>query len=331
MISINGFGRIGRNIAKIALDNEIEINSINDIYDIDSLCYLFNFDSISGRSTITAKKIDENHIGFYKKDRLLQTTSYTNKANIKDLKFHKNDFVIEATGQILDETLCQDFINNGAKKVIITAPAKAPTFVIGANEKTYNGEKIISNSSCTTNCIAPVIIALNRVFGCLYGNIATVHSYTNSQKLIDGHHKKDLRRGRSANENIIPTDTKSIIEIGKLESALCGRFSGTSFRVPIKNVSISDVTLTLNKRVEKIEIMAVLEKLKSEYENVFNIDDLPLVSSDYVGSRFSATLAADLMDVKCLNGLTNVNLKLWFDNEVGYANRVVELLGKINS
>ena len=321
-IAINGFGRIGRSAAKIILGrDDLELVAVNDLADPETLLFLLRHDSIYGifnkPLSISDKeiKIGEKRVHFYAEKEPARLPWQA--LNI--------DVVIESTGVFLTSDLCRDHLKAGAKKVVISAPAeddRIPTYLIGVNADKYQGEEIISNASCTTNCIAPTIKVLNDNFGVKQALLTTIHSYTADQNLVDGPHK-DLRRARSAAINIVPTTTGAAKTVTKIITELDKKFDGLAIRVPLPIVSLSDIVATierpttidaLNKKFE--------EAADNEMKNILAVSDEPLVSSDLIGNTASAIIDLTLTNVI---GGNLVKVIAWYDNEWGYSCRLVAM------
>ena len=327
-IAINGFGRIGRNAFKLAFErDDLEIVAINDLTDTKTLAYLLKHDSTYG---------NYHHEVSYDEDSIIVNGQKIRVLAEKDpaaLPWAElgADVVIEATGLFVDPAKARAHITAGAKKVVISAPAKgegAKFIVLGVNEHQLAREdEIISNASCTTNCIAPVMAVLEREFGIEKSMMTTVHSYTASQRLLDAP-AKDLREARSAAENIVPTTTGAAIATAKVIPSLEGKFDGLSVRVPTPTVSLSDITAVLSKNVTKEEINAVFEKAAKEpfYQGILGVTNEPLVSSDFKGNSHSAVVDLALTNVV---GGNLVKVVAWYDNEWGYSNRLVELTADV--
>lgn len=329
-IAINGFGRIGRNAFKIAFDrNDLEIVAINDLTDNKTLAHLLKHDSSYGEYDHEVTS-DEHSITVDGKK--IQTFAETDPAKLPwgDLNI---DVVIESTGFFVDPAKARAHIDPaGAKKVIISAPAKgdgADTIVLGVNEdKIKSGTTdVVSNASCTTNCITPVMAVLESNFGIDKAMMTTVHSYTASQKLQDAP-AKDLREARAAAENIVPTTTGASIAAAKALPALEGRFGGLSVRVPTPVVSMSDFVVVLKRDVTVEEVNEVFKKAASLpfYQGILDVTEEQLVSSDFKGNSHSAIVDLPLTAVVGGNMLKVV---AWYDNEWGYSNRLVELTADI--
>ncbi|MBR5620867.1 type I glyceraldehyde-3-phosphate dehydrogenase [Candidatus Saccharibacteria bacterium] len=323
-VGINGFGRIGRNAFKIAFERpDMEIVAVNDLTDTKTLAHLLKHDSSYGTYSHDVSFDEENIIVNGKKIRVL---SEKDPAALPwgDMGV---DVVIESTGLFTKAEDAKKHLYAGAKRVVISAPAKSDeirTIVLGVNEDTVTEEdKIISNASCTTNCIAPVMKVLEDTFGIEKAMMTTVHSYTASQRLQDAP-AKDLREARAAAENIVPTTTGASKAAAKAIPSLEGKFNGLSVRVPTPVVSLSDITAVLKRDVTKEEINEAFKKAASEpfYEGIIGVTEEELVSIDFRGNSHSAIVDLPLTDVV---GGNLVKVVAWYDNEWGYSNRLVEL------
>lgn len=324
-IAINGFGRIGRNAFKIAFDrNDIEVVAINDLTDTRTLAHLLKHDSNYGAYAHEVSHDDQNIIVNGQKIRVLAERDPA-ALPWKDLNI---DVVIESTGFFVDPAKARAHIDAGAKKVVISAPAKgegATTVVLGVNEdKLESSEDIISNASCTTNCITPVAAVIENAFGIEKAMMTTIHSYTASQKLQDAP-AKDLREARNAAENIVPTTTGASIAAAKALPALAGIFGGLSVRVPTPVVSLSDFVIITKRNVTAEEVNDAFRKAAAEpyYQGILTITDEELVSSDFIGNSHSCIIDSKLTAVVSGNMLKVV---AWYDNEWGYSNRLVEVV-----
>jgi glyceraldehyde 3-phosphate dehydrogenase len=308
-VAINGLGRIGRSVVRIAYkDYELEVN---DIMPIEMAAYLLANDTIRDRLDV---RIDNNHLIIEGKK-----VKYHNFSHPKENKFN-SDIVIECSGKFLTQEDTKHYLNNSSK-VIISAPANddSKTFVLGVNEDKYNGEKIISNASCTTNCLAPIAKIIDNHFGIKEGFITTIHSYTMDQKLLDSPNYRDFRRSRAAASNIIPTFTGAAKAIYKVLPNLKGKLDGRSVRVPVNNVSLLDFVVYVEKNTSKDEVNEVI---KSYVDNhILGIDENYGVSSDMLGRSESSIFVPDLTQVNC----NLIKIFSWYDNEWGYANRLVEM------
>uniref|UniRef100_A0A7C3J6S5 Glyceraldehyde-3-phosphate dehydrogenase n=1 Tax=candidate division WOR-3 bacterium TaxID=2052148 RepID=A0A7C3J6S5_UNCW3 len=323
-IGINGFGRIGRLFTRIALKREgLDIVAINDITDAKTLAHLLKYDSVHGIYDKDVTFDDENIIVDNKKIKIF---SEKNPENLKwgDLGV---DVVIEATGLFTKKDDALKHIKNGAKKVIITAPAKDKvdaTIVLGVNEEVYdkNKHQIVSNASCTTNCLAPLVKIILENFGIVNGLMTTVHAYTNDQRILDLPHK-DLRRARAAMLSMIPTSTGAAKALGLVIPEVEGKMDGISIRVPTADVSIVDLSVITEKKTSVEEVNSIFKKY-SESEKMkkyLKYNDLPLVSADFLGSTYSSIFDAPSTFVKG----NLVKVFSWYDNEMGYSCRVVDL------
>ena len=324
-VAINGFGRIGRNAFKIAFDrSDIEIVAINDITDTKTLAYLLKHDSNYGTYSHEVGYDDTNLIVDGKPIKILAEKDPA-ALPWKDLAV---DIVIESTGFFVDPAKAKAHIDAGAKKVVLSGPAKgdgATTVVLGVNEdKLETAEDIISNASCTTNCITPVAAVIENAFGIEKAMMTTVHSYTTSQKLQDAP-SKDLREGRNAAENIVPTTTGASKAAALALPALAGIFGGLSVRVPTPVVSLSDFVIITKRDVTVEEVNEVFKKAAKEpfYQGILEVTEEELVSSDFIGNSHSAIVDLNLTAVVAGNMLKVV---AWYDNEWGYSNRLVEVV-----
>ena len=323
-VAINGFGRIGRNAFKIAYERrDLEVVALNDLTDTRTLAHLLKHDSSYGTYNHTVEYDDENIVV---DGHPVRVFSEKDPANLpwRDLGV---DVVIECTGFFTDPAAARAHINAGARKVVISAPAKgegAKTVVLGVNEEIIAPEdEILSNASCTTNCIAPVMRILEDSFGIDKAMMTTVHSYTASQRLQDAP-AKDLREARAAAENIVPTTTGASKAAALTIPTLKDRFNGLSIRVPSPVVSIADITAILKRNVTKEELNAVFEQAAKEpyYEGIVDVSHDELVSIDFRGNSHSAIIDLPLTDVV---GGNMIKIVAWYDNEWGYSNRLVEL------
>jgi glyceraldehyde 3-phosphate dehydrogenase (phosphorylating) len=323
-VGINGFGRIGRNIMRAAMgDKEFDFVAVNDLTNAETLAHLLKYDSILGnlKADISAKG-DRISVGGDE----FQVLSVKDPAQLpwKDLGV---DVVFESTGLFTDRDAAAKHLSAGAKKVVVTAPAKKPdiTLVLGVNSDKYDPAKhhIISNASCTTNCLAPVAKVLHESFGIRKGWMTTVHSYTNDQQLLDLPHK-DLRRARAAALSIIPTTTGAALAVGEVLPELKGRLDGISMRVPTPNVSIVDLAAVLDKKTSTEEVNAAFKAAADgPLKGILQYSEAPLVSIDFKGNANSSIVDAPY--TKVMDG-DFVKVLSWYDNEWGYSNRCVDLL-----
>ena len=323
-IGINGFGRIGRNVLRSAIQNfsDIEVVAINDLLEPDYLAYMLQYDSVHGRFKGDVKVEGGNIVVNGKTIRLTQERDPAN------LKWNEvgADIVIESTGLFLTKETCQKHIDAGAKKVIQSAPSKddTPMFVFGVNDNTYAGQAIISNASCTTNCLAPVAKVLNDKWGIKRGLMTTVHAATATQKTVDGPSNKDWRGGRGILENIIPSSTGAAKAVGVVIPALNKKLTGMSFRVPTSDVSVVDLVVELDKAASYEEICAEM-KAQSEgaLKGVLGYTTDKVVATDFRGETCTSVFDADAGIA--LDG-TFVKVIAWYDNEWGYSNKCLEMV-----
>lgn len=324
-VAINGFGRIGRNAFKVAFErSDLEIVAINDLTDTKTLAHLLKHDSNYGTY---GKKVDFDDKGIIVEGKHIAVLAEKDPAALP-WKKHKVDVVIESTGFFVDPAKAKAHVDAGAKKVVLSAPAKgegATTVVLGVNEDSLKeAGDIVSNASCTTNCITPVAAVIESNFGIEKAMMTTVHSYTASQRLQDAP-AKDLREARNAAENIVPTTTGASIAAGLALPALQGIFGGMSVRVPTPVVSLSDFVIITKRAVSVEEVNEVFKKAAKEpyYQGILAVTEEPLVSSDYIGNSHSAIVDLPLTAVVGGNMLKVV---AWYDNEWGYSNRLVEVV-----
>ena len=323
-VGINGFGRIGRMVFRAAVENfsnDIEIVGINDLLEPDYLAYMLKYDSVHGIFNHDIKVEGSNLIVDGKKIRL---TAEMDPANLKWDEVGA-DVVVESTGFFLTKELAGAHLTAGAKKVIMSAPSKdaTPMFVYGVNDKTYAGQDIISNASCTTNCLAPISKVLNDKFGIKRGLMTTIHAATATQKTVDGPSKKDWRGGRGILENMIPSSTGAAKAVGKVLPELNGKLTGMSVRVPTSDVSFVDLTVELNTECTYDQICAAMkEAAEGELKGILGYTDEAVVSTD-----FRDDARTSIFDAKAgiqLDG-TFVKVCSWYDNEWGYSNKVLEM------
>lgn len=323
-LAINGFGRIGRNAFKIAFERrDLKVVAINDLTDTKTLAHLLKHDSSYGTYDREVKYDDQNLIIDGEKIRV-----YSEKEPAKlPWAEHQVDVVIESTGFFTDPQKAADHLSAGAHKVVISAPAKgegAKTIVIGVNEDSVTkDDRILSNASCTTNCIAPIMKVLEDNFGIEKALMTTVHSYTASQRILDAP-AKDLREARSAAENIVPTTTGASKAAALTITSLKGKFDGLSIRVPTPVVSLADITAVLKRNTTIEELQSIFKKAAKEpfYEGILGVTEEPLVSIDFRGNSHSSIVDLPLINVVDQN---LVKVVAWYDNEWGYSNRLVEL------
>jgi len=322
-IGINGFGRIGRNVLRSAIQNfsDIEVVAINDLLEPDYLAYMLQYDSVHGRFKGTVQVEGGNIVVNGKTIRLTQERD---PANLKWADVGA-DIVIESTGLFLDKVTAQKHLDAGAKKVILSAPSKddTPMFVYGVNHATYAGQAIISNASCTTNCLAPVAKVLNDKWGIKRGLMTTVHAATATQKTVDGPSNKDWRGGRGILENIIPSSTGAAKAVGVVIPELNKKLTGMSFRVPTSDVSVIDLTVELNTEASYAEICAEM-KAQSEgaLKGVLAYTTDKVVATDFRGETCTSVFDAD---AGIALDSTFVKVVAWYDNEWGYSNKCLEM------
>ena len=331
-VAINGFGRIGRLVFRLMEENSnLEVVAVNDLTDSEQLAYLLKYDTNHRNYRTDEISFDENNI--IVGDHKVRVFAEIDPKNLpwKDLDI---DVVFECTGKFVTKESSMDHITAGAKKVIISAPAKGDlkTIVYNVNHKTLDGsEQIISAASCTTNCLAPVLDILNREFGIEKGYMTTVHSYTNDQVILDVAHKKGIkaRRGRAGAANIIPSSTGAASAIGAVIPELKGKMDGSALRVPTPTGSVIDLTLDLFKSVTKEEVNEAFKKYQNE---TIQYTEDPIVSSDIIGSHLGAMVDGLLTNVLSVDGRQLVKVVAWYDNEMGYSAQMVrtaEYLGKL--
>ncbi|PCJ81485.1 MAG: type I glyceraldehyde-3-phosphate dehydrogenase [Bacteroidetes bacterium] len=324
-IAINGFGRIGRLVFRIMQDrSDVEIIAINDLADVETLCHLLKYDSVHGRFSGEASVVDGSLVV---NGKVIKVTSERSPENLpwSELSI---DIVVESTGVFRTKEKAYTHIKAGAKKVVISAPAQGEmkTVVLGVNDSILDGnEDIVSNASCTTNCLAPMVKVLNDNFGLKSGFITTVHAFTSDQRLHDAPHS-DLRRARAASLNMIPTSTGAAAAVGLVLPELAGRLDGLAIRVPVPTGSITDLTATLEREVTVDEINAAMKAAsEGDMKGILQYEVDPIVSSDIVGSTFSCVYDSDLTRVSG----NVVKMFGWYDNETGYATRVADLVERI--
>lgn len=327
-IGINGFGRIGRLVfrAAMAKDN-LEIVGINDLISVDYMAYMLRYDTMHGQFKCTIE-VKENALVV--NGHSIRVTAEKDPANLKWNEVGA-EYVVESTGLFLTKEKAEAHIKAGAKRVVMSAPSKddTPMFVMGVNNKTYAGQTIVSNASCTTNCLAPIAKVLNDKFGMVEGLMTTVHSTTATQKTVDGPSMKDWRGGRAASGNIIPSSTGAAKAVGKVIPALNGKLTGMSLRVPTLDVSVVDLTCTLAKDTTYDEICkAMKEAADGELKGILGYTEDAVVSSDFLGDARTS-----IFDAKAGIQLSPRFVKVvsWYDNEWGYSNKVLELIEYMNT
>jgi len=330
-VAINGFGRIGRSILRLAMrkSSNIEIVAINDLVPPPNLAYLLKYDSVHGRFEKDVQAGDD----FLSVDgKKIKITAEKDPAKLP-WKEDQIDFVIESTGFFTKEEDAKKHIQAGAKRVVLSAPGKGniPVIVMGVNEKTYDPSKhqILSNASCTTNCLAPITKVLLDHFGIEEGLMTTIHAVTATQATVDGPSKKDLRAGRGAFSNIIPSSTGAAKAVAKAIPEIEGKLTGMAFRVPVANVSVVDLTVKLTKSTNYDKICDVMrETAEGSMKGILGYTDEPVVSSDFIGNTCSS-----IFDKGAGIELNSNFFKLisWYDNEFGYSARVLDLVSYIAS
>ena len=327
-IGINGFGRIGRIVFRAAQHrDDIEVVGINDLIDVEYMAYMLKYDSTHGRFDGTVEVKDGNLVV---NGKTIRVTSERDPANLNWGAIGV-DVAVEATGLFLTDETARKHITAGAKKVVLTGPSKdsTPMFVRGVNFDAYKGQDIVSNASCTTNCLAPLAKVINDKFGIKDGLMTTVHATTATQKTVDGPSAKDWRGGRGASQNIIPSSTGAAKAVGKVIPALNGKLTGMAFRVPTPNVSVVDLTVNLEKPATYAEICAELKRAsENEMKGVLGYTEDAVVSTDFNGcpltSVFDAAAGIALTD-------TFVKLVSWYDNETGYSHKVLDLVAHVHN
>ena len=327
-VGINGFGRIGRLVFRAAqLRDDIQVVGINDLIDVDYMAYMLRYDSAHGKFEGTVEV----------KDGMLVVNGnpirVTAERNPADLKWNEigAEYVVESTGLFLTKEKAQAHIDAGAKRVIMSAPSKddTPMFVFGVNNHKYNGETIVSNASCTTNCLAPIVKVLNENFGLVEGLMTTVHATTATQKTVDGPSVKDWRGGRASLSNIIPSSTGAAKAVGKVIPEMNGRLTGMSFRVPTIDVSVVDLTCRLEKPCTYEDIKAAMKHAsENELKGILGYTEDDVVSSDFLSDPRTS-----IFDAKAGIQLNENFVKVvsWYDNEWGYSNKVVEMIRYMNT
>ena len=328
-IGINGFGRIGRLVFRAACNqaDKFQVVGINDLIDVEYMAYMLKYDSVHGKFNGTVEIVDGKLVV---NGNAIRVTAERNPA---DLKWNEveAEYVVESTGLFLTKEKAQAHIDAGAKYVVMSAPSKddTPMFVCGVNTDTYAGQNIVSNASCTTNCLAPIAKVINDKFGMVEGLMTTVHATTATQKTVDGPSVKDWRGGRAAGGNIIPSSTGAAKAVGKVIPALNGKLTGMSFRVPTLDVSVVDLTCTLAKDATYAEICAAMkEASEGELKGILGYTEDAVVSSDFLGDTRTS-----IFDAKAGIALTDTFVKVvsWYDNEIGYSNKVLDLIAHMAS
>ncbi|ADR32954.1 glyceraldehyde-3-phosphate dehydrogenase [Sulfuricurvum kujiense DSM 16994] len=323
-IALNGFGRIGRCVTRlIAMRTDVELVAINDMASVEMMLYLLQNDSVHGQFGIDAAIIGDDYLQIA--GQKVRIFSEKNPENL-DFASLGADVVFECSGLFLTGALTKHHLEKGVKKVILSAPTQdsaIPTFVLGVNEHLYAGENIISNASCTTNCLGPIAKILDETYGIEKGLMTTVHAYTNGQAIIDSAHGSDMRRSRAAALNMIPTTTGAAKAISLVLPSLEGKLHGQSVRVPTADVSMVDLNVLISRSTSKEELSNLFKSYaEGSLKGILEVDERYRVSQDFVGSPFSATVADDLIQVVDGN---MVKIMAWYDNEWGYSNRLIEM------
>ena len=325
-VGINGFGRIGRIVFRAAQErSDVEIVAINDLLDAEYMAYMLKYDSTHGRFKGTVE-VKDGHLVV--NGKTIRVTAERDPANLKWNEAGV-DVVAEATGIFLTDETARKHIEAGAKKVVLTGPSKddTPMFVMGVNHASYAGQDIVSNASCTTNCLAPLAKVINDKFGIVEALMTTVHATTATQKTVDGPSHNDWRGGRGASQNIIPSSTGAAKAVGKVIPELNGKLTGMAFRVPTPNVSVVDLTARLAKPASYKEICeAIKAAAEGEMKGVLGYTEDEVVSTDFNGETLTS-----IFDAKAGIALSDTFVKLvsWYDNETGYSNKVLDLVAHI--
>ncbi|XP_054807469.1 glyceraldehyde-3-phosphate dehydrogenase, cytosolic [Prosopis cineraria] len=330
-IGINGFGRIGRLVARVALQrDDVELVAVNDPFiNTDYMTYMFKYDTVHGQWRHFDVKVKDSKTLLFG-EKAVTVFGLRNPEEIPWAEVGA-EYVVESTGVFTDKEKAAAHLKGGAKKVVISAPSKdAPMFVVGVNEKEYKPElDIVSNASCTTNCLAPLAKVINDKFGIVEGLMTTIHAITATQKTVDGPSNKDWRGGRAASFNIIPSSTGAAKAVGKVLPQLNGKLTGMSFRVPTVDVSVVDLTVRLEKKATYEQIKAAIkEQSEGSLKGILGYTEDDVVSTDFVGDSRSS-----IFDAKAGISLNEnfVKLVAWYDNEWGYSTRVIDLIAHIAS
>jgi glyceraldehyde 3-phosphate dehydrogenase len=327
-VGINGFGRIGRFVFRAAAQrSDIEIVGINDLIDIDYMAYMLKFDSTHGRFNGTVEVKDGQLIV---NDKVIRVSAIRNPEELKWDEIDV-DVVVESTGLFLTDETARKHLIAGAKKVVLSAPSKddTPMFVCGVNLNEYKGEDIVSNASCTTNCLAPIAKVLNDNWGIESGLMTTVHATTATQKTVDSPSAKDWRGGRGAGQNIIPSSTGAAKAVGKVIPELNGKLTGMAFRVPTPNVSVVDLTVNLKSSATYQEICdAMKSAAHGDLQGILGYTEDQVVSNDFIGETCTS-----VFDAGAGIALTDKFVKIvsWYDNEIGYSNKVLDLVAYVSA
>jgi len=328
-IGINGFGRIGRFVFRVACERpNVEVVGINDLIDVDYMAYMLKYDSTHGKFKGTVEVKDGKLVV---NGKAIRITAEKDPANLKWNEIGA-EYVVESTGLFLEKAKAEGHIKAGAKKVIMSAPSKddTPMFVMGVNHKSYTKDMtFVSNASCTTNCLAPIAKVLHDNFGIVEGLMTTVHATTATQKTVDGPSAKDWRGGRGAAQNIIPSSTGAAKAVGVVIPSLKGKLTGMSFRVPTPDVSVVDLTCRLEKPAKYAEICAAMKKAsEGDMKGILGYTEDEVVSTDFLGDSRTS-----IFDAKAGISLNDNFVKVvsWYDNEMGYSTKVVELIQYMDS
>jgi len=327
-IGINGFGRIGRLVFRAAQNYEnIQVVGINDLISVEYMAYMLKYDSVHGQFK---GNIDIENGNLVVNGKSIRISSEKDPVNLKWNEIGA-EYIIESTGIFLTQEKAEAHIKAGAKRVIMSGPPKddTPMFVMGVNEKTYKGENIVSNASCTTNCVAPLAKVIHREFGITDALMTSIHATTASQKTVDGPSMKDWRGGRAASGNIIPSSTGAAKAVGKVIPELSGKITGMSFRVPVLDVSVVDLTCRLEKPASYEEICRVIKKAsENELKGILGYTEDDVVSTDFIGETRTS-----VFDVKAGISLnpTFVKLVSWYDNEYGFSNKIIDLIEQMDT
>lgn len=334
-VGINGFGRIGRFVFRASEKrDDMEVVAINDLLPVDYMAYMLKYDTVHGKFEGTVEA-DMEHSLLIVNGRKIRVTAEKDPANLKWDEVGA-EYVVESTGLFLTMDKAEKHLEAGAKYVVLSAPSKAGAdgrqadmFVCGVNTDTYKGQKIVSNASCTTNCLAPIAKVLHDAFGIKEGLMTTVHSITATQKTVDGPSMKDWRGGRAAAGNIIPSSTGAAKAVGRVIPELNGKLTGMAMRVPTLDVSVVDLTVNLDKPASYEDICAAMKKAsEGELKGILGYTDEDVVSSDFMGCTYTS-----VFDAKAGIALTDTFVKVvsWYDNEIGYSNKVLDLIAVMNA
>ena len=327
-IGINGFGRIGRLVFRATTERDnVQVVAINDLLDVDYMAYMLRYDSVHGKFQGEVSVEDGMLVVNGNKIRV------TAEKDPADLKWNEvgADYVVESTGLFLTKELAEAHLKAGAKRVVMSAPSKddTPMFVMGVNNKEYAGQTIVSNASCTTNCLAPLAKVIHENFGIVEGLMTTVHAATATQKTVDGPSKKDWRGGRSILGNIIPSSTGAAKAVGKVIPSLQGKLTGMALRVPTADVSVVDLTCRLEKAATYEDIKTAVKKAsENELKGILGYTEDAVVSTDFLDEKRTSVFDAN---AGIMLNEHFVKLVSWYDNEIGYSNKVVDLICSMNT